>query len=132
MGRRMVPEPGARRTGELARLFREAFPLGISAVVSIAYFHVDTLLLRPVAGDEAVGYWEIVWAADPDFEQVRENLTQEYLARGMEDYAGGALHRAVASWEEALRVDPDDTRARGYLERARQQLSRMEKISANR
>ena len=57
-------------------------------------------------------------------------LAQEYLARGMEAYAGGALRDAVDSWEEALRVDPGDPRARGYLERARQQLSRMEKITA--
>ena len=82
--------------------------------------------------DEAVRYWELVWAADPEHEQVRENLTQEYLARGMEDYVGGALKPAVSSWEQALRIDPDDSRARGYLERARQQLSRMEKISSSR
>lgn len=61
MGRRMVPEPGTPRRGELARLFKEAFPLGISAVVSIAYFHVDTLLLRPVAGEEAVGLYNAAY-----------------------------------------------------------------------
>ena len=43
----------------------------------------------------------------------------------------GSLRLAVTSWEDALRVDPQDQRARGYLDRARQQLSRMEKISSN-
>ena len=41
-------------------------------------------------------------------------------------------HQAVASWEQALRVDPDDPRARGYLERAHHQLSRMQKIGNGR
>ncbi|MEZ4388869.1 MAG: hypothetical protein R3D98_15095 [Candidatus Krumholzibacteriia bacterium] len=82
--------------------------------------------------DEAVGYWEVVWAADPDHDQVREALTREYLTRGMEAYATGALQDAVTLWEEARRVDPDDPRAQGYLERAQQQLSRMEKINSGR
>ncbi len=81
---------------------------------------------------EAVRYWELVWAADPGHGPVREYLTQEYLAQGMEAYAGGALRQAVAAWEQALRVDPGDARAGGYLERARQQLARMEKINAGR
>jgi len=81
---------------------------------------------------DAVRYWELVWASDPDYEQVRAHLIREYLAVGMEAYAAGSLREAVASWEQALRVDPDDPRARGYLERAHQQLSRMEKISSGR
>jgi tetratricopeptide (TPR) repeat protein len=82
--------------------------------------------------EEAARYWELVWSADPDHENVRELLAQEYLATGMEAYAGGGLRQAVASWEQALRVDPTDPRARGYLERAQQQLSRMEKIVGSR
>jgi len=57
MGRGLVPGPLAAGRGETARLLKEAFPLGISAVVSIAYFNVDTLLLRPLQGDEAVGLY---------------------------------------------------------------------------
>jgi tetratricopeptide (TPR) repeat protein len=77
---------------------------------------------------EAVRYWELVWNAAPDHERVRQYLTREYLAQGMESYASGALRQAVSAWEQALRVTPDDDRARGYLQRARQQLARMEKI----
>lgn len=81
---------------------------------------------------EAMRFWELVWAVDPDYEQVRQYLNREYLARGMEAYAGGSLNQAVASWEDALRVDPGDMRAQGYLERAQQQLSRLESINGNR
>jgi len=81
---------------------------------------------------EAVRFWELVWAVDPDHEQVRQFLNREYLARGMEAYAGGSLNQAVASWEDALRVDPNDMRAQGYLERAQQQLSRLENINGSR
>jgi len=81
---------------------------------------------------EAIRYWELVWAADPSHERVREYLTQEYLTQGLEAFTAGALRDAVVSWEQAVRVDPDDPRARGYLERAMKQLSRMEQISGNR
>ena len=82
--------------------------------------------------DDAVRYWELVWSSDPDHGQVRDNLAQEYLALGMEAYAAGNLEASVESWRNARRVAPDDPRARGYLERAQQQLDRMEKISSGR
>lgn len=82
--------------------------------------------------DEALRYWELVWAADPAHAAVREDLTREYLALGLEAFADGALRAAVTNWEHAVRIDPDDPRARGYLERARQQLGRMEQISSGR
>lgn len=82
--------------------------------------------------DEAVRYWEVVWAADPDHHQVRESLGREYLTRGMEAYATGDLQAAIDRWQEARRVDPADARALGYLERAQQQLARMEQINRGR
>lgn len=39
----------------LRRLGRQALPLGVSAVAVSIYFHVDTLLLRPMQGEEEVG-----------------------------------------------------------------------------
>lgn len=82
--------------------------------------------------DEAMRYWEIVLAADPDHARAREHLAQEYLTRGMESYATGLLSSAVESWQQALRISPEDARARGYLERAQRQLERMEQISDRR
>jgi len=99
---------------------------------------LDDLYRRGVAAladdrrDEAVRYWEVVWAADPDHHQVRESLGREYLTRGMEAYATGDLQAAIDRWQEARRVDPTDARALGYLERAQQQLARMEQINRGR
>jgi tetratricopeptide (TPR) repeat protein len=81
---------------------------------------------------EAVGYWEVVWAADPAHHQACESLAREYLTRGMEAYATGDLQTAIDQWQEARRVAPHDARALGYLERAQQQLARMEKINRGR
>ena len=78
--------------------------------------------------DDAVRYWELVWSADPNYQQVAEYLKREYLARGMEAFAAGRLHDAVGDWEKALEVDPTDERAIGYLERAREQMSRIQEI----
>ncbi len=130
------PRPAPRSTTTSSPLVVAAAPVSEPGLTPQRRREIDELYRRGVdamqAGrrDEALRYWEVVWSADPDHEQVGQYLAQEYLARGMEAYAGGALRRAVDSWEEALRVDPDDPRASGYLERARQQLSRMEKISA--
>jgi tetratricopeptide (TPR) repeat protein len=73
---------------------------------------------------EAVGYWELVWAAAPDFRQVEEHLKQEYLAQGMEAFAAGRLEQAIAIWEKALVMAPDDARVQGYLERAYEHQAR--------
>ncbi len=79
---------------------------------------------------DAIRYWELVWAADPEFEGVADHLAQEYLAQGMDAFAAGKLNQAVESWEQAVRVAPNDPRARGYLERAHEQLARMRRIGA--
>jgi tetratricopeptide (TPR) repeat protein len=82
--------------------------------------------------EEAIHFWEMVWAADPGFPGVRDHLLKEYLTLGMEEFAIGHLSAAVERWERATRVAPDDPRARGYLDRAHTQLEQMERISAGR
>ncbi len=78
--------------------------------------------------DAAMRYWEMVWVARPGYRNVGENLKREYLARGLEAFAAGRLEDAVAQWEKVLRVDPSDARARGYLARAQQQMTRSREI----
>lgn len=75
--------------------------------------------------NDAIRYWELVWSIDPQYQQVSDNLKREYLARGMEAFATGSLDRAVNDWEQAVRIDPEDTRARGYLQRALDQQARI-------
>ena len=108
-GRR--PELSETRRREIADLYRR----GVAAV-------------EAGRSREAVGYWEIVWAADPGHQRVGEYLKREYLTQGMEAFAAGSLDEAVSCWEKALRVDPGDKRAAGYLERARQQRARIEQM----
>jgi tetratricopeptide (TPR) repeat protein len=73
-------------------------------------------------------YWELVASIDPGYQQVRDYLKREYLMRGMDAFAGGRLDDAVAYWQKALGLDPDDEKAKGYLARARQQQSRAREI----
>ena len=79
--------------------------------------------------DQAVHFWELVWSLDPAYQQVSEYLKQYYLARGMEAFVAGQLQAAVRSWENAVRVAPDDSKAQGYLQRAQDQIKRLEKMS---
>jgi tetratricopeptide (TPR) repeat protein len=78
--------------------------------------------------DEALRYWEFVWSADPEYQNVAAYLKREYLTRGMESFASGQLQAAMADWEKALRIDPEDQRTIGYLERAREQQAKIQKI----
>jgi len=73
---------------------------------------------------EAVRYWEAVWAIDPHWEHVADYLLREYLVRGLEAYSAGQIDDAVAAWEKAVRVAPNDARAQAYLARAREQKQR--------
>jgi tetratricopeptide (TPR) repeat protein len=78
----------------------------------------------------AMRYWELVWEKAPDYQNVRQSLKQEYLARGMEAFAAGNLAEAVKQWENALRMDPRDPRARAYLSRAQEHLARSREIGS--
>jgi tetratricopeptide (TPR) repeat protein len=94
----------------------------------------DRLYARGVAAmtahreEEAIQYFELVWSIDPKHKGAVEYLKREYLMRGMEFFADGRLGEAVAIWEEALRVDPNDERVHGYLTRAREQIARTRQI----
>jgi tetratricopeptide (TPR) repeat protein len=84
--------------------------------------------MREERADDALRYWELVWAADPDYQDVAEFLKREYLMRGLESFSSGGLDDAVRLWEKALQVDPSDERTLGYLSRAKEQLSRSNEI----
>ncbi len=81
--------------------------------------------------DDAVRYWELVWSSAPDYQQVAENLKQEYLVQGMEAFAAGRLDLAISTWEKALRVDPGDARTKGYLARAYDHRNRIKRLKAD-
>jgi len=78
--------------------------------------------------DDALRYWELVWSLRPGYKRVDEYLKREYLMRGMEFFASGSLEDAVACWQRVLQVDPKDSRAAGYIARARTQQARTREI----
>lgn len=45
----------------LARLFREALPLGLSAISIAIYYYCDTLLLRPLRGEADVAAYSVAY-----------------------------------------------------------------------
>jgi tetratricopeptide (TPR) repeat protein len=79
-------------------------------------------------GADALRYWELVWLADPDYQNVADYLKREYLLRGLETFSRGGLDDAIRLWEKALEVDPQDERTLGYLARAREQRARTQEI----
>ena len=82
------------------------------------------------SSEEAVRYWEWAHELDASHRGAREALKREYLLRGMEAFGRGQLDEADRQWRKVLDLDPEDARARGYLERARQQVERTQELSA--
>ena len=81
--------------------------------------------------EDAIRYWELVWSKAPDYQQVSENLKQEYLDKGMEAFAEGRLEQSIEIWEKARTVAPDDAKTKGYLARAYEHNSRIREIKGN-
>ncbi len=78
--------------------------------------------------DQAIHFWEVVWSMDSNFQSVSKYLSQIYLDQGMKAFVVGDLSGALANWEAAVRVDPADPKALGYLQRAREQAENMKKM----
>jgi hypothetical protein len=109
------PVPSAARQREIAELYER----GAQAYAA-----------RRV--QDAIRFWEMVWGADPSYPGVAEHLVEEYLALGMDAFATGDPARAAEYWGQAVHVAPQDTRAQGYLARAREQLSTMQRLGGTR
>jgi tetratricopeptide (TPR) repeat protein len=78
---------------------------------------------------EATRYWEWAHELDPAHRGASEALKREYLLRGMEAFGRGRLDEADRQWKKVLEIDPNDARARGYLERARVQVERTHELT---
>jgi tetratricopeptide (TPR) repeat protein len=78
--------------------------------------------------EDAIRYWEMVLEADKTHGRAAERLKREYLMRGIEHFAAGNLADAMLLWEKALRIDPKDERALGYMARAQALSVRTQEI----
>jgi len=120
--------------GDQARAAAPADPPPASGTTPARRRDVEDLYRRGVAAmsegrnDDALRYWELVWAMDPSHTRVRDLLEREYLVRGMDAFGAGRYEQAIATWEKALRIDPDDPRTLGYLARAQTQLERTRRM----
>ena len=117
---------GPRRAGEQPR--RGPRPRPCRVANSRRSYRRGVQAMEQNRNEEAVRYWEIVWAADPAFASVAGYLEREYLTRGMEAFAAGRLPDAVEHWRRVLRIDPGNARAAAYVARAQQQISRTRQI----
>jgi O-antigen/teichoic acid export membrane protein len=61
LSRPFLPASSGEKRSELGPLFKESLPLGISAVMVTVYFYVDTVLLRLLKGEAAVGYYNAAY-----------------------------------------------------------------------
>lgn len=60
-GRSMIKDLRGNGRSELGPLLRESLPLGLSTLMITLYFYMDTVLLRVMEGEEAVGYYNAAY-----------------------------------------------------------------------
>jgi tetratricopeptide (TPR) repeat protein len=79
--------------------------------------------------DAAVRRFHEVWAVAPDFHNVQELLTKAYLFMGMKKYSEEKYGEAIVIWERALTVAPDNSKAKRYLQKAKEEASRLGRVN---
>jgi tetratricopeptide (TPR) repeat protein len=79
--------------------------------------------------DDAVRRFQEGWAIAPDFHNVTELLTKAYLFMGMQKYSEEKYEEAIVIWERALTVDPDNPKAKRYLQKAKEEASRLSSVN---
>jgi tetratricopeptide (TPR) repeat protein len=64
-----------------------------------------------------------IWAVDRNFQEVAQLLAQSYLLAGMQLYSEERFFDALQTWEKVLTVDPNNSKAKRYLARLREEIS---------
>jgi tetratricopeptide (TPR) repeat protein len=113
----------ARREQESVREDRTAPPPAALPQLTTA-FDQGMQLYR--AGDlsSAMRAWEAVAHRAPHFGEVDQYLLRVYRVVGLENYTEGRLQDAIDIWNKAIRLEPDNTQVRRYLEQANAKLQR--------
>ncbi|MBP2681116.1 MAG: Outer rane lipoprotein, partial [Candidatus Krumholzibacteriota bacterium] len=76
--------------------------------------------------DRATELFLKVWTARPDYYNVTELLTKAYLFVGMGYYSDNKYPEAIDAWQRALTVDPDNSKAKRYLSKTREEMQKLE------
>ncbi len=74
----------------------------------------------------AIGEWETVYRAAPQFKNVSEYLVKAYQYLGMEHYSNHEYDKAIGVWNRVFSVDPDNEKAVRYINKTKEELSRLE------
>jgi tetratricopeptide (TPR) repeat protein len=77
----------------------------------------------------AIDEWEAVYRTAPRFKQVSEYLVKAYQYLGMERYANHEYGKALEVWNRIFSVDPDNEKALRYINKTKEELSRLEGIT---
>jgi tetratricopeptide (TPR) repeat protein len=87
---------------------------------------------------EAIRLYELALEANPKHRGAHQHLNEmrsrlsggvdALIETGREFYRNEELSKALVQWERALRVDPDNKRARAYVDRAERQIQNLERL----
>ena len=77
------------------------------------------------AGDyqKAIDVWEKVEKNDLEYKDLKELMINATITEGITDYRQGNLEIAVSLWQKTIALDPENTEAKTYLERAKARLN---------
>ncbi len=76
--------------------------------------------------EHAIRTLEPVWLWNPGYKQVASCLSLSLLNSGLDFYVRENYTAAIERWEKAIKIAPDNAKARRYLARARQELAKMQ------
>jgi tetratricopeptide (TPR) repeat protein len=96
----------------------------IDAIYNAARQHLEQGQL-----DQAVGLWERVERSAPGYKSVREYLVKAYTFVGANLYAQKRREEALVAWNKASRLDPGNSEVLGYIQRTRNEISRLKALS---
>jgi tetratricopeptide (TPR) repeat protein len=66
-----------------------------------------------------------VWTVAPTYRNVSDPLTRAYLFLGMKVYSDERYDDAIRIWEKILAIDPGNSKAQRYLQKTREEASRL-------
>jgi len=72
----------------------------------------------------ALGDWEVVARHDTAYGDVGQYLLRVYRVCGLERYTEGQLQQAIALWDKALQLEPDNSQLKRYRAQAEVKLRR--------
>jgi tetratricopeptide (TPR) repeat protein len=106
---------------ETSEVPTEEPPKVIPNAVRIQYEKADELLTSGNVTD-AINILEPIVSKYPHYYEASSRLVESYMYRGLDLYSNGYLESALAYWRKILAVDPDNAKAKRYVERTEAEI----------